>query len=112
MYVACVPSCFEARDLHVALLVILGGIYLLSKHGEEEDVASATLEASSSRAHLTSGHFGALMPLSPSHRGSSSMLIPHRKASGYEDRDEKTPLCKDAMPFASPPPQQQQRIEV
>lgn len=74
-------------------------------------MASATLEASSSRAHLTSGHFGALMPLSPSHRGSSSMLIPHRRASGYEDRDEKTPLCKDAsVPFASPP--QQQRIEV
>jgi hypothetical protein len=78
--------------------VIIVGIYLLSKHGEEDDddlscdgESSATGESHhhlSQRGALTSGHFGALMPLSPQH---------HAHPHGHKgfDKDESTPLRSD-----------------
>ncbi|TYZ67602.1 hypothetical protein PybrP1_005100 [[Pythium] brassicae (nom. inval.)] len=53
-----------------------------------------------SRAHFTSGHFGALMPLSPSHRAGSLLSSQHSKT--FEDKDEHTPLRPDAAPPAPP----------
>lgn len=71
--------------------VIIFGIYLLSKHGEE-DIGSGSIgsDTQASRAHLTSGHFGALMPLSPSHRTASMLASQHSKT--FEDKSEQTPL--------------------
>lgn len=83
--------------------VIILGIYLLSKHGETDD-DTASLAGSdthvASRAHFTSGHFGALMPLSPSHRAGSLLSSQHSKA--FEDKDEQTPLRQDASVAAMP----------
>lgn len=76
--------------------VIIFGIYLLSKHGEE-DVGSGSMGSealASSRAHLTSGHFGALMPLSPSHRSTS--MLASQQSKTYEDKEEQTPLRHEA----------------
>ncbi|KAF4318866.1 hypothetical protein JM18_006406 [Phytophthora kernoviae] len=82
-------SLFDWICLPIALSFIIAGIYLLAKHGEDdldnpEDVENPT---PGHRAHLT-GHFGALMPLSPqghTYRGFS------RKS--FDDRDnEHTPL--------------------
>lgn len=81
-------------DAHAVIII---GIYLLSKHGEE-DVGTCSMGsealASSSRAHLTSGHFGALMPLSPSHRSAS--LLASQQSKTYEDKEEQTPLRHEA----------------
>lgn len=82
--------------IHFIHVVIIFGIYLLSKHGEE-DVGSGSMGSealTSSRAHLTSGHFGALMPLSPSHRSTS--MIASQQSKTYEDKEEQTPLRPEA----------------
>lgn len=88
--------------------VIILGIYLLSKHGEiDDDTASMAGSEThvASRAHFTSGHFGALMPLSPSHRTASMLSSQHSKT--FEDKDEHTPLRPDAPPPLSSEQQQQ-----
>ncbi|GAB9472752.1 hypothetical protein Gpo141_00009924 [Globisporangium polare] len=87
---------FEWICLPIALAFIIFGIYLLSKHGEE-DVGSGSMGSealASSRAHLTSGHFGALMPLSPSHRSTS--MLASQQSKTYEDKEEQTPLRHEA----------------
>lgn len=99
-------SMFEWICLPVALVLILWGIYLLSKHDEdivEPDeqayaTSTATADASSNRPRLTSGHFGALMPLSPTHR--ASFLISQHSGSRLDDKDkdEHTPLRRDSTP--------------
>lgn len=92
-------SCRQQRaNLQRNTIVIIVGIYLLSKHGEDDDdlscdseEASATGESHhhhhlSQRGALTSGHFGALMPLSPQHH---SHAHPHKS---FDAKDEHTPL--------------------
>ncbi|CAI5707099.1 hypothetical protein KXD40_009189 [Peronospora effusa] len=80
---------FDWICLPIALAFIIVGIYLLAKHGEREvdapdDPAHAT---PSRRAHLT-GHFGALMPLSP--QGRSYNTFNQKSFQGHEN--EHTPL--------------------
>ncbi|KAJ0400151.1 hypothetical protein P43SY_007170 [Pythium insidiosum] len=89
---------FEWICLPAALGLIIWGIYLLSKHGEEDLAhlmgngqgvgASPVLARKSS--HFAGGHFGALMPLSPTHRA-SFLLSQHSKLFD-EIKDENTPL--------------------
>lgn len=82
------------RRLYVWCAVIIFGIYLLSKHGEDDFDTTGSIcsdsHIASSRAHLTSGHFGALMPLSPSHRTAS--MLSSQQSKHFDDRDEQTPL--------------------
>jgi hypothetical protein len=69
------------------LVVIIVGIYLLSKHGEGEDPTH--------RSHIASGHFGALVPLSPPHRGSvstHSFYLVESRESGHHYHRESIPL--------------------
>lgn len=71
--------------------VIIVGIYLLSKHGEDEGSGASETDGEQHahlmpRGALTSGHFGALMPLSPTHSHSRSF------ASHKAFDDEHTPL--------------------
>lgn len=91
-------TAFEWIVLPIALLFIIWGIYLLSKHGEDDithlvsagPVGTASPVLSRKSSHITSGHFGALMPLSPTHR-SSLLLAQHSKV--FDDiKDENTPL--------------------
>ncbi|KAF4029246.1 Magnesium transporter NIPA [Phytophthora infestans] len=70
-------------------VLIIMGIYLLAKHGEDEsdDLDDPEHTTPGHRAHLT-GHFGALMPLSPQGHSYSTFS---RKS--FDDRDsETTPL--------------------
>jgi hypothetical protein len=68
--------------------VIIMGIYLLAKHGEGEGDDPEDPEATPGhRAHIT-GHFGALMPLSPQGHSYGNFS---RKS--FDDREnERTPL--------------------
>ncbi|CAH0477603.1 unnamed protein product [Peronospora belbahrii] len=82
-------SLFDWICLPIALAFIIVGIYLLSKHGEGDNDDPCELEHAtpSYRAHLT-GHFGALMPLSPQGRTYSTF---GRKS--FDDRENvHTPL--------------------
>ena len=65
--------------------VIIVGIYLLSKHGEGEidDLDGPELSSPLHLAHLT-GHFGALIPLSPQGRSYSTF---GRKS--FDDRESE-----------------------
>uniref|UniRef100_K3WQK7 Uncharacterized protein n=1 Tax=Globisporangium ultimum (strain ATCC 200006 / CBS 805.95 / DAOM BR144) TaxID=431595 RepID=K3WQK7_GLOUD len=86
-------TAFEWFCLPIALAFIIFGIYLLSKHGEE-DIGNGSIgsDTQASRAHLTSGHFGALMPLSPSHRSASMLASQHSKNFEDKEHNEHTPL--------------------
>jgi hypothetical protein len=103
----------------MAAVVIIWGIYLLSKHGEDDigpfvstspgGTVSPALSRKSSR--LTSGHFGALMPLSPTHRGSLLFSQQSKVFANGEDtplKAEKTALIDDDIDQY----QQHQRIIV
>lgn len=82
-------SLFDWICLPIALAFIIMGIYLLAKHGEDEsdDLDDPEHTTPGHRAHLT-GHFGALMPLSPQGHSYSTFS---RKS--FDDRDsETTPL--------------------
>ncbi|GLD91621.1 hypothetical protein PINS_up000154 [Pythium insidiosum] len=91
-------TAFEWICLPTALGLIIWGIYLLSKHGEEDLAhlmgngqgvgASPVLARKSS--HFAGGHFGALMPLSPTHR--ASFLLSQHSKMFDEIKDENTPL--------------------
>ncbi|TMW60580.1 hypothetical protein Poli38472_000622 [Pythium oligandrum] len=89
---------FEWVCLPIALGFIIGGIYLLSKHGEEDLAHLATSgpngtpspALSRKGSHFTSGHFGALMPLSPTHR--ASLIFTNPKQFEEDFKDENTPL--------------------
>ncbi|KAG6622711.1 NIPA protein 2 [Phytophthora cinnamomi] len=79
-------SFFDWICLPIALAFIIMGIYLLAKHGESDgdDLEDPEHTTPGHRAHLT-GHFGALMPLSPQGHSYS------RKS--FDDREnEHTPL--------------------
>ncbi|ETL28638.1 hypothetical protein F441_18516 [Phytophthora nicotianae CJ01A1] len=83
-------SLFDWLCLPIALAFIIMGIYLLAKHGEGEsdDPDDPEHPTPGHRAHLT-GHFGALMPLSPQGH-SYSRTFSHKS---FDDRDnETTPL--------------------
>jgi hypothetical protein len=86
-------------------VVIIGGIYLLSKHGED-DIAhlvsagpGGTVSPALSRkgSHITSGHFGALMPLSPTHRASLIFSQSSKVFDGIKDEENSTPSEKTAL---------------
>ncbi|CAI5735744.1 unnamed protein product [Peronospora destructor] len=82
-------SLFDWICLPIALAFIIFGIYLLAKHGEGEVDALDDPEHAtpSRRAHLT-GHFGALMPLSPQGRSYNTF-----NQKSFEDHgNEHTPL--------------------
>ncbi|KAL4174990.1 hypothetical protein KRP22_006918 [Phytophthora ramorum] len=80
---------FDWICLPIALAFIIMGIYLLAKHGESDsdDPNDPEHNTPGHRAHLT-GHFGALMPLSPQGHSYSGFS---RKS--FDDREnETTPL--------------------
>ncbi|KAG7381172.1 NIPA-like protein 3 [Phytophthora boehmeriae] len=82
-------SVFDWICLPIALAFIIAGIYLLAKHGEDDldNPDDAEHPTPGHRAHLT-GHFGALMPLSP--QGHAYRSFSHKS---FDDRDnEHTPL--------------------
>lgn len=81
-------SLFDWICLPIALAFIIAGIYLLAKHGEGlDDPEDPENPTPGHRAHLT-GHFGALMPLSPQGHSYSGFS---RKS--FDERDnEHTPL--------------------
>ncbi|CAI5721236.1 unnamed protein product [Hyaloperonospora brassicae] len=78
-------SLFDWICLPIALAFIIVGIYLLSKHGEGEvdDLDGPELSSPLHLAHLT-GHFGALIPLSPQGRSYSTF---GRKS--FDDRESE-----------------------
>ncbi|KAL3657018.1 hypothetical protein V7S43_018066 [Phytophthora oleae] len=81
-------SLFDWICLPVALAFIIMGIYLLAKHGEGESEHPDDSESTPGhRAHLT-GHFGALMPLSP--QGHSYNTFSRKSFDDHEN--EHTPL--------------------
>lgn len=81
-------SLFDWICLPIALAFIIAGIYLLAKHGEGlDDPEDPENPTPGHRAHLT-GHFGALMPLSPQGHSYSGFS----RKSFDERENEHTPL--------------------
>lgn len=80
---------FDWICLPIALAFIIMGIYLLAKHGEGDGNDQDDLERATTahRAPLT-GHFGALMPLSP--RGRSYSTFSRKSCDDHDN--EHTPL--------------------
>ncbi|RLN89556.1 hypothetical protein BBJ28_00010256 [Nothophytophthora sp. Chile5] len=80
----CLPIAL-ASDKTAAVIIV--GIYLLAKHGEDDE--DDTQDTPGHRAHLTSGHFGALMPLSPQGHSYSHSGFRHKS---FDDHEEHLPL--------------------
>ncbi|RLN32098.1 hypothetical protein BBJ28_00024495 [Nothophytophthora sp. Chile5] len=80
----CLPIALASDN---AAAVIIVGIYLLAKHGEDDE--DDTEDTPGHRAHLTSGHFGALMPLSPQGHSYSHSGFRHKS---FDDHEEHLPL--------------------